>query len=240
MADIGSIVSNIGTSISAGLGTTGVYVMYAGIILVLMTIVGVFLAYYLDKNSYKISVWIFKRRGGPGSDVFDLETGAMGKVFYDKQKKEVRFKIYKSKKRGFMYNNEAVDQKFFVKKFTDGKYAPLICMAPNEQGWLEPIHLQLAGGAAVAKVQNADLSYYQTELELMDALFNKKSFMEKYYLLILVILFIICICILWYMAGQVHKAAELNQQSALVMAEAMKYMAERFGNSTAQQVVHIG
>jgi len=236
MADIAGVVGNIGASMSKGLGTTGVYVMYAGIVLVAVIVVGVLLAFYLNKKSYNIGVYIIKGHSGS----VDMEMGAIGKHFYDKEKKELRFKIYNGAKKGLMYNNEAIPPKYFVKRFSKGKYNVAVFMSRNSQGWLQPVEMNLVNAQLVAKVENADLSHYQTELELMDALFNKKSFMEKYYLLILVILFIICICILWYMAGQVHKAAQLNQQSAVVMSEAMKYMAERFGNSTATQTLQVG
>jgi hypothetical protein len=194
----------------------------------------------MDKKSYNVGVYLIKPRGTSGA--FDLEVGNQGKFAYDKQKKELRFKIYQATKKGIMYNNEAIKQEYIQKRFVAGKYSPVVFLSPNKQGWYQPVHVQLDSEGVVAKVENADISYYQTELEQMDALFNNKSFMEKYYLLILVILFIICICILWYMAGQVHKAAELQRQSAEVMSASMRYMADRLAtNSTGpSQVIAIG
>lgn len=238
MADLPGVLAGITGNLGETLGTTGVYVMYTAIVLVLLCIVGAILYSYFNLKSYNVSVIILRPRAG--TSAFDQEVGSRGKHYYDKQKKEVRFSIHNGSKKGLQYNNEAIDQRFFVKKFFKGRASPVVYMAPNDQNWLQPVYMDLnAQGGLSATVTNADLSYYQTELELMEAMFGNKSFMERYYLLILVFLMIVVVCIQWYAAAQIHKAAELNWQQTQAWSEVMKAFAESMSENKTQ-VLKIG
>lgn len=237
MADVTSSLSQIGTQFKSAVGTSGVYIMYTVLLIVFFIVIGVVLWYYMNKKSYNVSVVILRPRAG--STVFDYETGKVGKQFFDKAKKEVRFRIYQAKKFGMQYNEEAVDQKYFIKRFVGGKYNPLLFMAPNEQGWLQPVMMNLdTSNGIIASVSNADLSYYQTELELMDSLFSNKSFFEKYYLIILIFLMIVVVCIQWYSAAQIHKAAQINLQAVQLLTDTALRIAANAGNVT--QVLPVG
>lgn len=240
MVDTQNVLGNIGSNVKSALGTTSIYVMYTFIIIVFVVVLIAALYFYLNKKSFNFDVVILRPRGGTNS--FDYEAGNIGKHYVDRDK-ETRFQIYKAKKRGIKYNNEAIDQRYIVKRFRAGKYNPLVFMTPNSQGWLQPtiLNLDVAKGI-VAQVDNSDISYYQTELELMDAMFNKKTFMEKYYLIILVFLMIIVVLIQWYAASQIHKSSVNYQAGAQAIADAMKYAADRFANnasSTGPQIVKL-
>lgn len=240
MADVNSVVSGLGSNFKSAFAGTGTYIIYTIILLVFMVIVGIILWLYFDKKSYNTSVIILRPRANTG--VFDLEAGYLGKHYVDRAK-EVRFKIFQSKKKGIRYNNEAIPQKYVVKRFIGGKYNPLVFMTPNSEGWLQPTMVTLdTANSLLAQVDNADISYYQTELELMDAMFNKKGFIEKYYLLILIFLMIVVVLIQWYAASQIHKSAQLNAQAVQVMSDTLRYVADKFGgnSTTTSQVINLG
>jgi hypothetical protein len=205
--------------------------------------IGALLYFHYNKKSYNVTVVVVRPRAG--TNVFDYEVGKTGKHYKDRSSKEVRFKIYNAKKLGIRYNNEAIEDKYMIRRFDGkGKANLLVFMKPNSQGWLEPILMNLDGKAIFASVENQDLSYYETELQLMDALFNRKSFMERYYLLFLIILMVVVVCIQWYAAAQIHDAAQLNLQAQQVWADAMTKIAPYLQVSNqsvaAPQVVHLG
>lgn len=241
MADVLAPVKGIGAGLSSSLSTTSTYALYLMIIFVVMAVVVGVLFFVLNKRSYRTTVVVLRPRGG--SAQFDYEAGMIGKHYTDR-KKELRFKIYNAKKMNVQYNNEPIDQKYLIKRFIKGRYNPLVFMVPNSEGWLQPTSLTLdVAKGILADVTNADLTYYQSELELMDSMFNNKSFLERYYLLILVILFMICIAILWYMARQVHQAALLNQQSVAIMADALVKISQQTAQNSTNgigQVLQIG
>ena len=236
--DISSSLSQMGSSIGSALGTTGFYIMWIFIVLAFFAVVGFFVYRHYNKKSYKIDVVIM--RPIAGSNSFNYERGLKGKQYFDKQKKELRFGIYQAKKKGLQYNNEAIPQKFFVRSFFNGGSVPMLFMTPNAEGWLQPTMMTMDGLEGIkAKVNNADFSYYQTELELMEALFGNKSFFEKYYLLILVVLMIIVVLIQWYAASQVHEASLINLQAVQLLTDTATKIAA-YANGNATQVIRLG
>jgi hypothetical protein len=234
-------VNNIGASLATKLGVAATASLYLIISLVFVIVAVVLLFLYFDKKSYNVTVIVLRPRG---RDAFDFETGFIGKHYKDRSTKEVRFKLFQAKKKGVRYNNESIPEHFIIKRFFAGRYNPLIYMSPNSEGWLQPVQLSLSMQEGIlASVKNADLSYYQTELELMDAMFHKKTFLEKYYLLILIFLLIVVVAIQWYAASQIHKAAEINLQQSEVWAQVMNKFIETIGNETGKapaQVLNIG
>jgi hypothetical protein len=237
MAEIGATLNNIGNGLKSSLGTASVYLMWTFIILMFFVIVGVIMWFYYNKKSYNIHVVILRARAG--GKAFNFEAGKVGKQFFDKKRKEVRFKIYQAKKFGIQYNEEAVDQKYFIDRMVDGKHTRMVFMAPNDEGWLQPTMLDFDMSKGLkATVDNADLSYYNTELELMDSLFNNKSFLEKYYLLILVILMIIVVLIQWYAAAQIHKGSVNNLEAVKLLTQTAQSIASSSGQ--ASQVIPVG
>lgn len=236
--DVAASLSTMSSNLGATLGTAGVFIMWIFILLLFFGVAGFLLYVHYNKKSYKIEVVVMRPRAG--SNTFDYEQGLMGKQYYDKEKKELRFGIYQAKKKGIQYNNEAVDQKYFVRSFFKGGSKPMLFMAPNDEGWLQPIMMSLDAMEGIkAKVLNSDLSYFQTELDLMDSMFGNKGFFEKYYLLILCILMLIVVAIQWYAASQVHNAAVVNSESVKLLTDtAIKVATFTGGNNS--QVVHIG
>lgn len=242
--DMASVISGLGGNLAASLGTAGMFALYIMITLICLGLLGLLLWFYFNKKSFKIQVHILRPIGDTGK--FYEQTGLLGKQAFNRKKKEVRFQIYRGQKLGLQYNNEAVKPEYFQRKSNSkGKVSMHLYMTPNKEGWLQPTMLTLdASKGLIATVNNADLSYYQTELELMDAMFGNKSFFEKYYLLILCILMVIVVVIQWYAASQIHTASVTNAQAAKLLSDTALQIAQMNAhNSTisgASQVISLG
>lgn len=236
----------------SGAGATGSVV---GIVLTMMAVLFVFLiigiafaVWYMKRASFNVAVTVLRPIAGTSS--FIKEVGYRGKQYFDKSRKEMRFSIYNGKRLKLQYNGEAIDQKFFVKRMFKGRVFNEVYLTPNEAGYLQPTKLSFDDsltGALKATVTNADITYYQTELEMLDSMFGNKSFMERYYLLILVVLFLLCLCILWYMAHEVGVAADTQHQTGILITNALKEIGARStqtinatSGGVAQQVVALG
>jgi len=236
--DVQSTLGTIGTNVASGLGTVGMFALYITITLVVLGVVGLFLYFHYHKKSFRIRVHVLRPIGDTGK--FHWDAGFRGKQAYNSRKKEVRFEIYQAKKLGLQYNNEAVNQEFFVRQVVAGKNITHVFFSPNKQGWLQPITIGLDAVKGMnATVTNADLSYYQTELELMDSLFGNKSFMEKYYLLILIVLMIIVCVIQWYSASQINNAATLNKDALKLLTDTALQITQ-INTGNVSQVVRLG
>lgn len=238
------VLNQIGQSLGTALtpiSSTGYYIFLS---VAAILCIGAVVLYTINKNSYRIRIAIMRPRGQTGA--FDWETGYTGKHTYNKNK-ELRFKIYQAKKYKIQYNEEPIDQEFIIKSFSKNKMKEMVVFAPNNEGWLQPINMALKDLSRIeATVTNADLTYYQSELEAMDSLFGEKSFFERYYLFVLVILFIVCIGILWYMARQVHQASLTNLQAVKLLTDTAQQVAAQqshnatAGPSTIPQVLNLG
>lgn len=252
MAEIPSAISGVIDTSALGNTLQGAQMvfLFGGIIILLLIAIGGLFWYLMWKKSFKWSVYIMRPVQGK-SGAFKLETHYRGKHFLNK-KKEMRFKIMKAKKYNLLYNNEPIDQKYIIWGENKGVSQPIVIMQPNSEGWLLPVTLSLSElNKLESDVTNADMTYYQSELETMDSVFAQKGFLEKYYLLILV-LFLIVILIMQgcqirstgKVADTQREAAQMNVQAVDKMSQALTYAVDRINGtgepSKIPQVINLG
>ena len=216
----------------------GQYTYYAATLVIAFIVIGALMWFVLNRRSFNIHVVIIKPRSG--TTAFDWEAGYFGKHTLDNHR-ELRFKIYKAKQLKIQYNEEPIDQKFFIKRMIKSKYVNQIFLTPNSEGWLQPVMMKFNNqGGLEATVTNSDLTYYASELALMDQYFDNKDFFAKYGMFILVILSIINACILaWaiYKLGAISES--MNNVANSLNLVATKLSANNTA-SAAQQVIKIG
>jgi hypothetical protein len=231
------VLEQIQQQVSATAGTAGQYTYLVASGFIVFVAIGALMWYVLNKRSYNIHVVIVRPRSG--TNAFDWEAGYFGKHKLSKNK-ELRFLIYKAKQNKIQYNEEPIDQKYFIKRMIGGKYHNQLFMSPNSEGWLQPVKMDFQNtDGLVATVQNSDLTYYATELALMDQYFDDKDFFSKYGMFILVILSIVNACIL---AWAIYKFGAISTSMQHV-ADSLTLVANQLtSNTTApvQQVIKIG
>lgn len=198
--------------------------VYIGASLIVITIIGLLIWFVWYRSSFKTRVFII--RPLQGTKAFKLEGPLRGKHFFNKNK-ELRFKILGAKTKGLLYNNEPIDESYTVWGEFNKKVYPTVFFQPNNEGWLQPALMKKDDLDNIkVSVTNADLTYYQSELETMDAVFNTKTFLEKYYLLIIIVFFLIILSMQGCQLKAAGKAAEANQFAAETSARAAENMAE--------------
>lgn len=231
------VLEQIQQQFSATAGAAGQYTYYAAAGIFAMLVIGVLMWYVLNRRSYNIHVVILRPRSG--TTAFDWEAGYYGKHKLDKTR-ELRFIIYDAKKHKIQYNEEPIDQRFFIKRMIKGKYHNQLFLSPNSEGWLQPVKMDFDNqGGLQATVENSDLTYYAAELALMDKYFDDKDFFSKYGMFILVILSIINACILaWaiYKLGNISVSMEHVASSLDMVANKLS----QNNTAAAQQVIKIG
>lgn len=231
------VLEQISGQFSNAISAGGSYTTYAAIIiLVLLFFLGV-VYYVMNKRSYNVNVIICRPIQGTGA--FHLESGFLGKHTLNKNK-ELRFKIYNAQKYKLQYNEEPIDQQYFVKRMFKGRYMNTVFLAPNTEGWLQPIFMRFDNMEGItATVTNADLTYYQSELALMDMYFNDKDFFQKYGMFILVLLSIINSCVLIYAIYKLGGVAEAFNHAADGLANLASAISNN-ATTTTPGVIKIG
>lgn len=204
----------------------GGYSYYAAAIVICMVVFGGIIVYLVNKRSYNVHVVIIRPRSG--TSAFDWEAGYWGKYFLNKNR-EMRFKIWNAKKLKIQYNEEPIDQEFIIKRMIKGRYHSMVAFIPNTEGWLQPTRIDIDNlGALKATVSNADLTYYQSELALMDQYFDDKDFFQKFGLFIIILLSIINACILIYAISKLGKVSE----SFNMVASSLDLIANRLASNS--------
>jgi len=232
------LLSGVGAKVGAGLSTASMYTYYVAGALIVLFGIGALLWYVTNKRSYNVHVVILRPRSG--SSAYDWEAGYFGKHVLNKVK-ELRFQIYNSKKYKLQYNQEAIDQKYFIKRLFKGKYHNLVFLTPNSEGWLQPSMMQMDNiGNLKATVSNSDFTYYMTELSEMDKYYDDKDFFSKYGMFILVILSIINACILAYAVYKLGGVSAAFEHASTAFSDAAVRLGANATQSTTGTVIKIG
>ena len=221
--------------ITEGSGAAASQALIAGTIYITLALVGVaviaLVFYARYRASFNHMVWIRRPIGSGG---FEYDVGHTGRFIFkqgDGDSKRQIFQIYKAKKNKLNYNEENDTFSKRLPCLVKGKRRYLVIMQPDEAGFLQPVEIRGAeDGNLAAVVTQADIAFFEAELQNISQKYDRPSFMQQYGLIIYLILIIVVAALFWWGTRNNAEAMRIIASAVETNAAATLKMTELYGH----------
>jgi hypothetical protein len=209
--------------------------------IVLALILVAIIAIFLWIKSFNIEVWI-RRPVGIGHEGI-LETGLRGKyVFKTNSKKEkvTEFVILGARKRKLEFHGDAPDEQYKIRILKNGKLKTAVIFQPDNENQLHPVQLkETERGKLEAQISRADIQFVATSFEAMYDKYKDQNFMEKYGMIMIMVLFVLIAIMYWWGSKNYSESAATMATSNVQVANALSTLTNALAKNQTQ-VITIG
>lgn len=206
-----------------------IIIVFFGLIMVGAVVVWLWL------RSFNIIVHV-RRPIGKGQGYL-LETGYKGKYVFasnEAHEKVTRFVILGAKRKKIEYNGDAPDEQFKTPLLVKGKIRTLITFQPDSENQLHPVYFKETSYKNVleAEISRGDYQYAASAIQTMNDKYSKKDFVEKYGLIIIMVVLLLIAAMQWYTSKNYTESAAAMANAMQSVAASNSQLANILSNST--------